>query len=77
MNQNISSRKNVDLFSSVFQKSIPNNTTPTFQEVGRVTQPLIFVESMRISHGIALTITKVISFFSQCVLTLLLATVFN
>ena len=38
----MSSRKNVDLFSSVFQKSVTNNTTPTFQEVGRVTQPLIF-----------------------------------
>ena len=24
------------LFSSVFKKIIPNNTTPTFQEVGRV-----------------------------------------
>ena len=25
------------LFSSVFKKTIPNNTTPTFQEVGGVT----------------------------------------
>ena len=25
------------LFSSVFKKIIPNNTTPTFQEVGGVT----------------------------------------
>ena len=25
------------LFSSVFKKSIPNNTTPTFQELGGVT----------------------------------------
>ena len=25
--------------SSVFKKIIPNNTTPTFQEVGGVTQP--------------------------------------
>ena len=27
--------------SSVFKKIIPNNTTPTFQEVGGVTQPHI------------------------------------
>ena len=33
----ISSRKNCGLFSSVFKKIIPNNTTPTFQEVGGVT----------------------------------------
>ena len=30
----ISSRKKCGLFSSVFKKNIPNNTTPTFQEVG-------------------------------------------
>ena len=40
--QIISSRKMCDLFSSVFKKSIPNNTTPTFQEVGGVTEPLTF-----------------------------------
>ena len=33
----ISSRKKCGLFRSVFQKIIPNNTTPTFQEVGGVT----------------------------------------
>ena len=33
----ISSRKMCGLFSSVFKKIIPNNTTPTFQEVGGVT----------------------------------------
>ena len=33
----ISSCKNCGLFSSVFKKIIPNNTTPTFQEVGGVT----------------------------------------
>ena len=33
----ISSRKKCGLFSSVFKKIIPNNTTPTFQEVGEVT----------------------------------------
>ena len=29
--------KKCGLFSSVFKKIIPNNTTPTFQEVGGVT----------------------------------------
>ena len=29
------------LFSSAFKKIIPNNTTPTFQEAGEVSQPLI------------------------------------
>ena len=33
----ISSRKMCGLFCSVFKKIIPNNTTPTFQEVGGVT----------------------------------------
>ena len=32
----ISLRKKCGLFSSVFQKIIPKNTTPTFQEVGGV-----------------------------------------
>ena len=30
-------RKKCGWFSSVFKKIIPNNTTPTFQEVGGVT----------------------------------------
>ena len=33
----ILSREKLGLFSSVFKKTIPNNTTPTFQEVGGVT----------------------------------------
>ena len=33
----ISSRKKYGLFSSVIKKIIPNNTTPTFTEVGGVT----------------------------------------
>ena len=32
----ISSRKKCGLFSSLFKKIIPNNTTPTFIEVGGV-----------------------------------------
>ena len=38
----ISSRKKCGLFSSVFKKIIPNNTTPSFEEVGGVTSPLTF-----------------------------------
>ena len=38
----ISSRKKCGLCCSVFKKIIPYNTTPTFQEVGGVTQPLTF-----------------------------------
>ena len=33
----ISSRKKCGLLNSFFKKTIPNNTTPTFQEVGGVT----------------------------------------
>ena len=33
----ISSRNKCGLISSLFKKSIPNNNTPTFQEVGGVT----------------------------------------
>ena len=33
----ILSRKKCGLFSSIFKRIIPNNTTPTFQEVGGVT----------------------------------------
>ena len=32
-----SSRNKCGLFSSAIKKIIPNNNTPTFQEVGRVT----------------------------------------
>ena len=38
----ILSRKKCGLFSSVFMKIIPNNTTHTFQEVGGITLPLTF-----------------------------------
>ena len=38
----ISSRKKRGLFSSIFKKIIPNNTTPTFKKVGGVTLPLTF-----------------------------------
>ena len=64
-------RKTCSLFSSVFKKIIPNNTAPTFQEVGGVSI------SIRTSHGIALTSSKLIDFDSQCIFTFLFATVFN
>ena len=35
--KNISSPKKCGLFSSVVTKIIPNNTTPSFQELGGVT----------------------------------------
>ena len=60
----ISARKKCSLFSSVFKNIIPNNTTPTFQDI-------------RNSRGIALTITKMIDFYSQGVFTFLIATAFN
>ena len=37
----ISSRKMCGFICSVLKKITPNNTTPTFQEVGGVTQPRI------------------------------------
>ena len=37
----ISSRKNCDIFSSVLDKVIPNNTTSTFQEVGNLTPHIL------------------------------------
>ena len=39
----ILSHKMCGLISSVFKKFIPNNTSPTFQEVGGVTQPSIIL----------------------------------
>ena len=45
--------KKCGLFSSVFKIITPNNTTPTFQD------------GIRTSQGIALTITKLIDFYSQ------------
>ena len=72
-----SSRKKCGLFSSVFKKIVPYNTTPTFQEVGGESLSLTFVGGIRIPHGIALTITKLIDFSSQGIFTFLFATVFN
>ena len=73
----ISSYKKCRLFSSVFKKIIPNNTTPTFTEVGGVTYTSQFVDGIRTFHGIALTITKLIYSYSQGIFTFLFAKVFN
>ena len=61
---------------SVFKKIIPNNTIPTFQEVGGVTQPLIFCWWHKnllycVNHH------KMIDFYSQGIFAFLFATVFN
>ena len=40
--KNISSRKNDDLFRSVFKKNIPDTTIPAFQTIDGITQSLIF-----------------------------------
>ena len=73
----ISLRIKCGLFGSVFQKIIPNNTTPALKEVGGVSYPSHFVDDIGTSHGIALTITKLIDFYSQGIIMFLYATVFN
>ena len=73
----ISSFKICGFISSVIKEIIPNNTTPTFQEVGGVIQPRIFSDSIRTSHGIALNITKLIDLYSRSIFYFLFATVFN
>ena len=54
----VGSPKSVACSVLCFNKTIPNNTTTTFQEVH-------FVDGIRTSHGIAFTITKFIDFYSQ------------
>ena len=46
--KNISLHKYVDLFCSVLKKIVSDVTTPYFQEVGGVTQPLIFHQMQKI-----------------------------
>ena len=67
----ISSHKMCGFVSSVFKNIIPYNTSPTFKEVGGVTQPRTFC------RDITLTITKLIDFYSQGIFTFLFVTVFN
>ena len=70
----ISSRKESCFFISVFKKIIPNNITPTFQEVGGVTQPPRWHKNF---SWYVLTVTKLIDFYSRSIYTFLFATVFN
>ena len=39
--------------------------------------PSQFVDGIRTSHGITLTITNLVDFYSQCIFTFLFATVFS
>ena len=73
----ISSRKMCGFICTVLKKVIPNNTTPTFQEVGGVTQPCIFCRWHKNFLWYRITITEVIDFYSQGNFTFLFATVFN
>ena len=73
----ISSRTMCGLFSSVLKKIIPNNTTPTFQEVGGVTQTHIFCRWHKNFSWYRVKHHKVIDFYPQGNFTFLFATVFN
>ena len=75
--KNISSRKYVDLFCSVSNKTIPDATTPYFQNVGGVSHPPYFIKGKVFSHGITLTTTKLFGFYLQGIQTVLFAIVFN
>ena len=63
----ISSLKKCGLFSSVFKKIIPNNTTLTFEEVGGVTlsmtQELLMISRQPSQNGLISTL-KVFLLFS-------------
>ena len=73
----ISSLKKCGMFSKVFQKIIPNNTTLLFRKWVGYLNPSHFVDGIRISYGIAVTITKLIDYYSQGIFTFLFATVLN
>ena len=60
----ICSAKKCDLFSSVFKKIIPNNRTPTFQEVGGVTQPFTFCRDHKNFSWYLIKHHKSIDFYS-------------
>ena len=72
----ISSRKKCGLCCSVFKKVIPITLPILFKKWVGVTKPSHFVDGIRNSHGIALTITKLIGFYSQGIFNFLFATVF-
>ena len=64
MHRIISSRKMCAFISYVFKIFFSNNTTPAFLGGGGVNQPRLFCRWRRTFHGIALTITKLIDFYS-------------
>ena len=53
----ISSRKKCGFFSSAFKKIIPSNTTLLFMKWVGELNPSYFVDDIRTSHCMALTIT--------------------
>ena len=63
--------------SSVFKKIISNNTTPTFQEVGGVTQPRIFCWWHKNSSWYRVNHHKIDWFLLLMCFTFLFAAVFN
>ena len=71
--KNTSSRKYVDLFCSVFNKTIPDATKPYFQNVGGESQPPYFIKGKIFSYGITLTTTKLFGFYLQGIQTILFA----
>ena len=65
----ILSHKKCSLLSSVFKKIILFNTTLLFKKWVGLLYPSHFVYDIITSHGIALTITKLIDFYSQGIFT--------
>ena len=52
----------------LYSKNISYNTTPFFMKWAGLPYPSYFVDGIR-THGIALTITKLIDFYSQGIFT--------
>ena len=65
----ISSHKKCSLLSSVFKKIIPFNTTLLLKKWVGLLYPSHFVDDIITSHGIALTISKLIDFYYQGIFT--------
>ena len=61
----ISSRKKCGLFVSVFKKSPQITLLLLFKKWVDLLNPSHYVYGIRTSHGIALTITKLVDFYSQ------------
>ena len=61
----------ISLFSSIFKTIVPNNTTLLSKKRAGQLNPPHFGDGLRHSHGIALTIIKLIDFCSQGIFTFL------